>query len=338
MFRYKGALTRLSAISRIRVAWLVCVATGVAWLPWASGQARAGERTSSGTTGSSATTTTAVRSDRANSEGEDKSLDELLREVAERTEEIRRLNAEDRANPDRHDTGIAGGKNFTVLAPSGGFFARKVLDRAEALRKDIAIQWLGREIPEGKEFTHIGVTLSDAVDSGLTLLAGPGRSLPGNNRIRLVTTRERALGSTLAHEIVHVVLASRFPQGMPAFASEGIASLYDDEDRRTIQRRLVNDFLRSNRWPQVETLLQARSIDPNNGTGYATASSLTEFFLAHGDRARFLACVQDAHQSGWDHAINKHYRIGDIRDLQQRWQSWVARNPERLSLPSSKGT
>ncbi|MBI3465541.1 MAG: hypothetical protein HY000_21185 [Planctomycetes bacterium] len=255
-----------------------------------------------------------------------KELNELLREVAERTKEIRRLNAEHLANPDRHDTGIAGGKNFTVLAPSGGFFARKVLDRAEALRKEIALAWLGREVPEGKEFTHINVILAEELDSGLTLLAGPGRGLPGNNQIQLETTRDRATGSTLAHEIVQVVLASRFPQGMPAFATEGIAGLYDDAERLAIRKQLVSDFARTNRWPSLEVLLQSKSIDPSNGTGYATAASLTEFLLAQGDRARFLSFVEDAGQGGWDRALAQHYRIASVRELQQRWQSWAGRN------------
>lgn len=325
MVQCKGSRTRLLVNLWTSAAWLVYFAPGLVGVPFAHGEERAGTRSPTRAAGSNAKDSS-VRPDRAISDVEEKSLDELLQEVAERTKEIKRLNAEHRANPDRHDTGIAGGKNFTVLAPSGGFFARKVSDRAESLRKEIALSWLGREIAEGKEFTHINVILSDEADTGLTLLAGPGRALPGNNRIQLETTRDRALGSTLAHEIVHVVLASRFPQGMPAFASEGIASLYDDEERVSVRRQLLSEFARTNRWPSLESLLRAQSIDPANGTGYATAASLTAFFLAQSDRVRFLAFVEDGSQSGWDRALAQHYRIASVGELQQRWQLWATRS------------
>jgi hypothetical protein len=83
----------------------------------------------------------------------------------------------------------------------------------------------------------------------------------------------------------------------------------------------------------LESLLRAQSIDPTNGTGYATAASLTEFFLAHGDRARFLTFVEAASQSGWEQALTQHYQIASVGDLQQRWQSWAGRN-----LNQSAGT
>ena len=96
------------------------------------------------------------------------------------------------------DLGIAGSSNFTVLAPAGENLAQAVLDQAEVLRKEVALQWLGAELAPGRELTHITVRLSDDVDRGRTLLCGPGRALRGDHRMWLTTSRERALGSTLA--------------------------------------------------------------------------------------------------------------------------------------------
>jgi len=227
--------------------------------------------------------------------------------------------------PDRLDTGIAGSKNFTVLAPRGGHLADEVLSRAEELRVHIAIAWLGQELPEGKGLTHITVELSKDKDEGLTLLAGPGRAVPGDNRMWLTTSRERATGSTLAHEVTHIVLATHFAKGMPVWVNEGIASLEDDEQRHETRRELVRQWARTGQWPSLEKLLDQRKIAPSDQASYAASVSLTEFLLAKGDRRELITFIERAQQEGWEAALNRSYGIRGVADLQRQWQTWAAR-------------
>ena len=105
----------------------------------------------------------------------DTELECALAEVERNTVEIERLNNYAAAHTDMHDTGISGTTNFTVFSPSGDFLARKIAQKSEELRKEIAVEWLAAELPEGKEFTHISLTLSDDRDVGRTWLCGPGR-------------------------------------------------------------------------------------------------------------------------------------------------------------------
>ena len=87
--------------------------------------------------------------------------------------------------------------------------------------------------------------------TGLILLCGPGRRFTGEHRVWLTTSKRRALGSTLAHEITHLVLNARFSDGMPAWANEGIASLRDDAGRSAERQKILRRFARRNEWPRT---------------------------------------------------------------------------------------
>ena len=226
---------------------------------------------------------------------------------------------------ERLDVGIAGGDNFTVVAPRGEHLAAKVLSRAEELRRNIALEWLGEELPEGQGRTHITVELAKDKDEGLTWLCGPGRAVRGDHRMWLTTSRERAVGSTLEHEITHVVLAVRFPKGMPVWANEGIASLADDVERHRTRRELQQQWARSGQWPSLEKVLYQRTLPPSDQAGYAASVSLTEFLLTKGDRRALIAFIQQAGQDGWDAALGKCYGIADIGELQRQWQAWASK-------------
>jgi hypothetical protein len=223
------------------------------------------------------------------------------------------------------DLGVAGSKNFTVLAPRGDHLADKVLARAEVLRKEVALAWLGEELPEGKGLTHITVELAKDQDEGLTLLCGPGRALSGDHRMWLKTSPERATGTTLAHEVTHIVLAIHFPKGMPAWANEGIASLEDDEERHETRRKLVQQWARSGQWPSLDRVLDLRVIAPSDQAGYAASVSLTEFLLAKADRSTLIGFIELAQQDGWNTALSKCYGIANVAELQRQWQDWAGR-------------
>jgi hypothetical protein len=223
------------------------------------------------------------------------------------------------------DTGIAGSRNFTVLAPRGDHLADKILSRAEELRREIALDWLGEELPEGKGLTHITLKISKDKDEGLTLLCGPGRATPGDNRLWLETSPERATGTTLAHEVTHIVMAVRFPKGLPVWANEGMASLQDDEERHKAKQELVRQWARSGQWPSLDRLLYLREMPPSDQASYAAAVSLTEFLLSKGERRALIDCIEQSQQDGWNAALGKCYGIASIAELQRQWQEWAAR-------------
>ena len=262
---------------------------------------------------------------------------DLIKRVARQTAEVRkqsnalnaRLKAKAESDRKRAEDGpySVASKNFVVGAPSRTL-AVAVLKKAETLRKQIAHTWLGKEFPKGQEFTLIRVFLSHDVDEGLTLLAGSGREIQGSHRMWLETTAELATGSTLAHEITHVVLSSRFPEGMPAWANEGIASLADDNGRAKRRSEILRHFAENNRWPSVAEILDTRAIDPTDESGYALAVSLTKFLLSRADHAAFIQFVERGSLNGWDKALKDSFGIDGATALQKQWQTWVRQRPQ----------
>ena len=139
------------------------------------------------------------------------------------------------------------GANFTVLAPNQGL-ADAVAKQAEVYRKQAALEWLGKELPDRVGRSLITVDITSQKDEGLTWpIDCPERTL---HQVWLTTSVDRALGTTLHHEVIHTVLDSHFyPESLPAWASEGIASQADDAGRKENQRQILARWSKAGRWP-----------------------------------------------------------------------------------------
>jgi hypothetical protein len=226
--------------------------------------------------------------------------------------------------------GFAHNENFTVFAPAvpsqeaGQAFAEELLAKADQYRKEIATYWLGEELPPGVGHTIINVDFTGAKDTALTWVKdNPRRKY---HTLYLSTSPERALGSTLAHEVSHVVLATRFPHPnrLAAWLEEGIAGKYDDALRIQTRRKLLSWFSRTGNWPRLEMILTAEEILAKDECSYAVATSLTDFLISLRDKGTLLAFGRSAGERGWDAALRKHYGISDVSALQADWRRWVA--------------
>ena len=236
--------------------------------------------------------------------------------------------------------GFVHNENFVVITESGlnaqedTRFAETVLAAAEKYRRDISLEWFGEVLPPGIGRTTISVRHAADRDSGLTwAMDHPDRKM---HTVYLFAMGEEATGSTLAHEIAHVVLATHFPhpQRLPAWLEEGIASRYDDGQRNQTRDSVLRFFTKQDHWPRIEGVMNAENIAAEDTRAYATAVSLTEMLLAQGDKETLLQFGRAATRSGWQQALNECYRIRDAGQLQQSWQNWVtgsARSAPRLS-------
>ncbi len=219
-------------------------------------------------------------------------------------------------------TALRANPNFLVCASSSEL-ANELLVAADAHRDEMAEQWLGEKLPLGVGRTHIHLELSDTKDNGWTWpIDHPDRKA---HMMWLVTDRDKALGSTLAHEITHIVLLTRYPGQLPAWANEGAACQQDDKQSIATRRKILRSFAKTGRWPKLSPLLAAEKIPSNDQSAYATAVSLTEFFLARGDKPAFIRFAVDGKRHGWNQALTRHYRIRDVVVLETAWKSWATR-------------
>jgi hypothetical protein len=212
--------------------------------------------------------------------------------------------------------------NFVVSAPDLAT-AQAVLAKAESLRNSLAEQWLGERLPDGIAPTVIRVTLSADEDRGLTWVADRADRL--SHIMWLTTSAERATGTTLAHEMSHVVLASRYPGQLAAWIDEGIASRQDDPRRATARREIIAWYAKTGNWPSLVEILSAGKIAGSDRGKYAISASLTDYLLTLGDTTKMLEFSLAGSQQGWDAALKTHYNIPHVRELESRWQRWVTR-------------
>jgi hypothetical protein len=220
--------------------------------------------------------------------------------------------------------------NFLVFVERGpdaeatDEFAESVLISAQRYREAIAREWLGRKLPHGVGRTTISVTFSAVKDSGLTwAIDDPSRRY---HTVYLETSADRAIGSTLAHEMVHVVLATHFPypNRLPAWLEEGIASRYDDAEKKEIRRASLQYMVERDGYAQLNKVMGLANIVADDVVSYAAAASLVEMLLERGDRSRLLEFGAIANRAGVPTALQQCYSISDTKHLQSTWQEWLA--------------
>jgi hypothetical protein len=215
---------------------------------------------------------------------------------------------------------MAYNENFVVTAAERAI-ANEVLAKAEQFRREVAEEWLGEELPPSIGRVMIDVQIADGDEGKTWAIDQPDRNF---HMVWLNTSRERALGSMLKHEMTHVVLATEMPGRLPAWANEGAASLADDSERIGIRRRTIAWFARTGNWPSLERILDAPNITADDKASYSVSASVAEFLLTRGDKQEFLRFAVDGKSNGWPSSLLNHYGINGVRELEQQWRDWAS--------------
>ena len=100
--------------------------------------------------------------------------------------------------------------------------ATEMARRAEELRKELSILWLGVELPQWSTKCTIKITIDAKKEpygaTSFTLDNGEVYDW----HMTIVGSRERVYDSVLPHEITHMILASYFRRPVPRWADEGM--------------------------------------------------------------------------------------------------------------------
>jgi hypothetical protein len=219
--------------------------------------------------------------------------------------------------------GHAFSANFSVLAPHQAL-AETALAEAEFYRAQVATKWFGERLPEGAGRVLLSIEIADG-DRGLTW-AGDGARRQ-HHHLWLTVSPTGSISHALHHEIVHCVLNTKYPNGLPVWFEEGVASAGDDAERRAICRRIVA----RGELPRLDALLAAEHIAASEQASYAAASSLVEYLLTRGDRARLLAFALAGPKQGWEAAARQSYGVQSLGELETAWRLWIAQPPQNSS-------
>ena len=218
-------------------------------------------------------------------------------------------------------------RNFVVHAPNDDI-AQQVSRTAEQCRRELAIAWLGEELPNWYRRCPIRVKVGQIGAGGATTFTFEGGEVFGWN-MRVQGTLERILDSVIPHEVSHTIFASYFRRPLPRWADEGAATLVEHESERLRQTKILNQVLRTNRRIPLQRLLQITEYPDDMQqvlTLYAEGYSLADFLVqSKGEqgRATYLKFLQDAHEHDWNYAFRKHYGFNAVRDVEQVWHKWI---------------
>jgi len=216
--------------------------------------------------------------------------------------------------------------------------ASRISVAAEQYRHDLAIEWLGQEMPNWAQPCQMTVQVSPRLGAGgaTTFIFDNGEVFGW--RMTIQGSAERVLDSVLPHEITHMVFASYFRRPLPRWADEGGATSVEDVSEREKQRHMLLQFLRTGQGISFGQMFAMTEYPQDVRPLYAQGYSLAEYLINRGGRKKFVAFLVDGMRDGqWPAAVQRNYRFNDLLALQNAWVAWVEQGfpappPERNAL------
>lgn len=224
--------------------------------------------------------------------------------------------------------------NFVVTAPTPEF-AREVGAAAEYYRRELAISWLGSEMPNWSHRCPISCKVGDYGAGGATSFNFDRGEVYGWN-MNVQGTAERILDSVLPHEINHTIFASYFRRPLPRWADEGAASLIEHESERMRLKKIHEQVMRTSRKIPLKQLLPMREYPTDTQqvlTLYAEGYSLADFLIQQSSKADYLKFLAIALHQGWPTALKQMYGYSSIDDLERDLDGWIIAGSPELDSP-----
>lgn len=230
----------------------------------------------------------------------------------------------------RHTETASESANFRLVHSQSREFAEQMLQLAEQHRRSAFAKFAS---PHAGPWPVACEVVLHATGADYAKATGQPANSPGHSTIKSqagrVTSRRidlRAddpdlLGCVLPHEITHVVLGDLFPdEPLPRWADEGLAVLA--EPRAKVDRYTLTMIhnRRQGKLVPLDRLLATRDYpDPAWLTVfYVQSVSVVEYLVNLRDPAAFVAFCRDL-PNGTDAALQRHYHIRHVAELQERW-------------------
>jgi hypothetical protein len=197
---------------------------------------------------------------------------------------------------------------------------------AEKYRRELAIEWTGQAMPNWLQPCVVTVNVGPQLGAGGATTFMFDRGEVYGWRMNIQGSAERVLDSVLPHEITHMVFASHFRAPLPRWADEGGATSVEHISERAKHQKMLVQFLRTGRGIAFNQMFSMTEYPADVMPLYAQAQSTVDFLIQQGGRRRFVAFLEEGMKDGqWAAAVQHHYGIQDLGELQNTWLAWVAR-------------
>ncbi|MBR5711931.1 MAG: hypothetical protein IKX40_14350 [Thermoguttaceae bacterium] len=215
-------------------------------------------------------------------------------------------------------------KNFVVHAADPDL-AREFALTAEYQRKKQAIDWLGAPLRDWAKPCQVKVKVGDNLAPGgaTTFVFSNGEVYDWDMNIQ--GSAERIIDSVIPHEVTHTIFACRFRQPVPRWVDEGAATSVEHISEKTKYRRMLVEFLQTNRGIAFRTMVNAKEYPPDAMPFYAQSYTAAEYLIARGGRKRYIAFVEMGIQTNdWSKALQQYYGYDNLAQFQNVWLTWVS--------------
>jgi hypothetical protein len=215
-------------------------------------------------------------------------------------------------------------QNFIVSAATPAL-AKELCAAAEEQRRDLAIEWLGQELPPWQQPCPIECKIHPQLGAGGATQFSFNRSgVPFGWTMSVQGSRERVLDSVLPHEITHTIFASHFGRPLPRWADEGACTTVEHTSEKSKQERFLIEFLMTERGIPFNKMFAMKEYPPDMLPLYAQGYSLARYLIMQGGKQKFVQYVGEGMQTdNWPAATRKYYGHKDLSDLQVTWLGWV---------------
>jgi len=216
--------------------------------------------------------------------------------------------------------------NFRVIARSATL-ANQVAIEAERNRKDLAIHWLGQEIPNWPQPCPLIVNDGNMLANGETKYTLIPEGGVANFQMTVSGSVERILDSVLPHEITHTILASHFSalgKPIPRWADEGACTTVEHVSERSKHDHMLVQYISQGRAIPFAVLFALREYPPDIMPLYAQGYSLSCFLIAQGGPKQFVKFLERGMETeDWVAAVEEYYGYPLMGKLQTAWNDWV---------------
>ena len=225
--------------------------------------------------------------------------------------------------------------NFTVSAPTPQL-AKEIGDRAEDCRRDLAMLWLGQEMPTWSKPCPIHAKVGANLGAGGATRFVFDRGEVFGWKMNIQGSRERILDSVLPHEVTHTVFASYFRRPLPRWADEGACTTVEHRSEIAKQEGMLIRFLKDKRGIPFSEMFAMKEYPRDVMPLYSQGHSLSQWLIEHRGRTAFLEFLADGMQDeDWTRAVHQHYGFGNLNELQIAWLDWVKQGRPRLTPETS---
>lgn len=228
--------------------------------------------------------------------------------------------------------------NFSVTAERQDV-AEQVARKAELYRRQLAVFWIGKPLPNWSRPCKISVR-EGALGAGGQTTFQFTRGEVLNWRMQVQGTLDRILDSVLPHEINHTIFACHFRRPLPRWADEGAATLFEHRSEQLKQLALLNEVIRNrNEMISLRDLLSMKEYPQGQRpmlTLYAQGYALADFLVQQKGRHAYLKFIADGERGGWEEAIRANYDHEGIESLEKNWRGWVLAGMPKLIEPSEQ--